>query len=112
MPSYIIMPKFMRVIVFFDLPVTTKDERRIATRFRKSLIDDGYYMVQFSVYARLCGGVDSANDIVNRLKRHAPKNGSIRCMTVTEKQYAQMKVIIGEVKKSEKSSEFYQMSFL
>lgn len=112
MPSYIIMPKFMRVIVFFDLPVTTKEERKVATKFRKSLIDDGYYMVQFSVYARLCGGVDSANDVVNRLKRNAPKDGSIRCMTVTEKQYAQMKVIVGNPKRSEKPSEFYQMSFL
>ena len=47
------MSKFMRLIVFFDLPVGTKEERREATRFRNDLIKNGYYMVQFSVYARL-----------------------------------------------------------
>lgn len=106
------MSKFMRLIVFFDLPVTTKEERRVATRFRNDLINDGYYMIQFSVYGRLCGGMDSVNDAFNRLKAIAPTTGSIRCMTVTEDQYARMKIIVGEKKKSEKPVELYQISFL
>ena len=44
----------MRMIVFFDLPVKTKNERREATRFRNFLMNDGYHMLQFSVYARVC----------------------------------------------------------
>lgn len=108
------MSKFMRVLVFFDLPVTTKEERKIATQFRKFLLDDGYYMVQFSVYGRLCGGVDSVNDVIKRLNRAIPATdcGSVRCMVVTEKQYTQMKVLSGAKKKQEKPVEMYQMSFL
>ena len=40
------------VIVFFDLPVDTPEARKTAGDFRKDLIRDGYFMVQFSVYAR------------------------------------------------------------
>ncbi len=42
----------MRMIVFFDLPVQTKTERRHATAFRNFLLKDGYHMLQFSVYAK------------------------------------------------------------
>lgn len=45
------MNKFMRILVFFDLPVKTKAEKREATKFRKFLINDGYHMLQYSVYA-------------------------------------------------------------
>ena len=53
------MSKFMRMIVFFDLPVQTKTERRHATAFRNFLLKDGYHMLQFSVYARVCNGNDA-----------------------------------------------------
>ncbi len=106
------MPKFMRVMVFFDLPVTSERERRVATQFRNFLIKDGYYMLQYSVYVRLCGGQDSVDDALNRLKYAAPHTGSIRCLAVTEKQYNHMKLIVGEKKKQEKPIETYQISFL
>ena len=47
------------MIVFFDLPVQTKTERRHATAFRNFLLKDGYHMLQFSVYARVCNGNDA-----------------------------------------------------
>ena len=102
----------MRLIVFFDLPVLSAEERRIATRFRNFLINDGYYMLQFSVYVRLCGGVDSVDDALKRLTSAAPNTGSVRCMAVTEKQYARMRIIVGDKKKREKPIDFYQISFL
>lgn len=91
----------MRIIVFFDLPVSTKPERKIATDFRKFLIKDGYYMVQYSVYARVCNGYDAVAKHVGRLKLAAPANGSIRALTVTEKQYDSMYVITGKLLKAE-----------
>ena len=106
------MNKFMRLIVFFDLPVGTKEERREATRFRNDLIKNGYYMVQFSVYARLCNGVDSTFMHLARLKTFAPKTGSIRCMSVTEKQYASIYVVSGKKVKKEMPAQNIQMSFL
>ena len=52
----------MRMIVFFDLPVQTKTERRYATTFRNFLLKDGYHMLQFSVYARVCNGNDAVQE--------------------------------------------------
>lgn len=101
----------MRIIVFFDLPVSTKVQRKIATDFRKFMIDDGYYMIQFSVYGRLCNNQDNAQMHCRRLAAHAPEGGSVRVMVVTEKQYANMYIVSGEVKKEEQKVEHYQMSF-
>ena len=53
------MNKFMRIVVFFDLPVVTAKEKKAAAKFRKFLIKDGYNMMQWSVYSRICNGTDS-----------------------------------------------------
>lgn len=92
----------MRLLVFFDLPVKTKAERRRATRFRKDLLDDGYIMLQLSVYSRICKGEDTAEKHKKRLKSLVPEEGSVRVLTVTEKQYASMDILIGMGKKTEK----------
>ncbi|HCF71575.1 MAG TPA: CRISPR-associated endonuclease Cas2 [Syntrophomonas sp.] len=100
----------MRIMVFFDLPVATKSERKIASNFRKYLIKDGYYMVQFSVYARVCNGYDAAEKHINRLKLIAPNNGSVRALTITEKQYESMYVITGKLLKAERPISVQQLT--
>lgn len=90
------MNKFMRMIVFFDLPVGTAGERKAATKFRNFLVKDGYHMVQYSVYTRICNGSDSVDMHEARLKQHIPKKGSIRLLTITEKQYESIHVLLGE----------------
>ena len=102
--------RFMRIMVFFDLPVTTKSDRKTASDFRKYLIKDGYYMVQFSVYARVCNGYDAIEKHINRLKLIAPNNGSVRVLTITEKQYESMHVITGKLLKEESPVSVYQMT--
>ena len=57
------MSKYMRMLVFFDLPVTKKEERKAAARFRSFLLKEGYYMVQFSVYSRVCNGNDAVETV-------------------------------------------------
>ena len=89
------MSKFMRMIVFFDLPVQTKTERRYATTFRNFLLKDGYHMLQFSVYARVCNGNDAVKKHESRLKASLPPNGSIRLLVVTEKQYQSIEILLG-----------------
>lgn len=105
------MHKYMRILVFFDLPVKTKTERRVATQFRNFLIKDGYYMIQYSVYARLCNGIDSVNIHKQRLKSGVPNNGSIRVLTVTEKQYDAIDIMLGDKLKYEKPIEYENLSF-
>ena len=92
----------MRLMVFFDLPVTTTEARRIYTRFRKFLLSDGYDMLQFSVYCRLVCGEDSAEKHLERLAQHLPDKGSVRFMQVTDRQYARMKILVGERTHQEK----------
>lgn len=90
------MNKFMRMIVFFDLPVTTAKERKSATQFRNFLLKDGYQMVQYSVYSRVCNGMDAVQKHETRLNLNLPAKGSIRLLTVTEKQYESMQILLGE----------------
>lgn len=78
----------MWCLVMFDLPVTTKEQRKAATRFRNELLDDGFSMVQFSVYVQyLPLGVNLAR-IAATLKSRLPPNGEVRLVPVTDKQWS------------------------
>lgn len=92
---------FMRTLVFFDLPVETKKERKLYALFRKWLVKNGYTMLQYSVYAKIFNNRDAATKHVGQLRKNVPPVGSIRVMMVTEKQYARMEVIIGGRSKQE-----------
>ena len=100
----------MRIIVFFDLPVVKKKERKIYTQFRRFLLKDGYDMIQFSVYSRLCNGTDMMNKHLKRLSQSLPDKGSIRCLTVTEKQYEEMKFLVGKVTVKERKVNSEQLT--
>lgn len=104
------MSKFMRIIVFFDLPVVKKKDRKIYSQFRRFLLNDGYDMLQFSVYSRLCNGTDMTNKHMKRLVSELPSKGSIRCLTVTEKQYEEMKFLVGEPTRNERKVRVNQLS--
>ncbi len=93
--------RFLWLFVFFDLPVKTKEQRRNATRFRGFLKDDGYMMLQYSVYARVCRGEDAASKHVQRVVRHLPPTGSVRTLQVTDKQYGRMRLLLGTPRKTE-----------
>lgn len=86
----------MRLMVLFDLPVVKKSDRKAYQQFRRFLLNDGYYMIQFSIYARLCNNQENLSTHVNRLVKNLPSKGSIRYLQITEKQYGDMKVILGE----------------
>jgi CRISPR-associated protein Cas2 len=85
----------MRLLVFFDLPVVTRAERRAYTIFRRFLLNDGYDMIQFSVYGRILNGNDAEDKHLKRLIDNLPPAGSVRCLSVTEKQFASMKLLVG-----------------
>lgn len=50
----------MRLLIMFDLPVETSKERREYRQFRKRLINEGFLMIQYSVYVRVCVNKKSA----------------------------------------------------
>lgn len=86
---------FMRLLLFFDLPMVTKKERKVYAAFRKYLISKGYIMLQFSVYVRIFANREAVNNHVVMIKKNVPKEGQIRIMSVTEKQFSKMEVILG-----------------
>lgn len=86
----------MRLIVLFDLPTITSVDKRQYTKFRKFLLEDGFTMMQFSVYMRFCKNAVDADKHISRVKQFSPKKGNIRILGVTEKQYEEMVLVIGE----------------
>lgn len=98
------------VLVFFDLPVGTPEERKAAANFRKDLVRDGYIMVQYSVYARPCGSADRVETQVRRLKPKIPPKGEVRSLIISDAQWGRMLVMHSQQKvESEKQPE--QMMF-
>lgn len=92
---------FMRLILFFDLPVVSDKDKRIYATFRKYLIRNGYIMLQYSVYSKIFANRDSAVNHIGVLKNNLPKKGAVRTMLVTEKQYSKMEVLVGQRSKLE-----------
>ncbi len=89
----------MRVILFFDLPVTTPEGRQNYNKFRKFLIRNGFLMLQESVYSKLALNEAAVNAIKENVKKNKPDEGLVQLLTITEKQYTKMDIIVGDVKK-------------
>lgn len=104
------MNKFMRILIFFDLPVKTAADRREATRFRKFLLNDGYHMLQYSVYARVCNGMDAVEKHRARVRQNLPDNGSIRMLTITEKQYESIEILLGRLTEADEPFQAEQLT--
>ena len=83
------------LMVCFDLPVGTKAQRKAATRFREQLLDDGYQMIQWSVYARPCVTFARQQTHLRRLELMVPNEGSVRAIFITRAQWARAYSVIG-----------------
>lgn len=88
--------RFMRILVMFDLPTTTVEDKREYIHFRKNLIKMGFDMLQYSVYSRITRNNDDARKYIKLLKDILPPVGSVRVLQVTEKQYSSMLIMLGE----------------
>ena len=96
--------RYMRVIVMFDLPVLSssqireyvgKDSYRY-NKFRKFLIKSGFLMMQESIYCKLALNATVVDGIVSNVKKNKPPQGLVQILTLTEKQYSKMEIIVGE----------------
>ena len=87
--------RYMRIIVFFDLPVTTEKNRKEANQFRKYLIKNGFLMMQESVYCKLVLNEIMAITVIDNVRRNKPSAGVVQALKVTEKQYQRMEYIVG-----------------
>lgn len=89
----------MWTLVLFDLPVLTKEERRVYRRFRKALLELGLTKMQFSVYCRCVPNDEKAEALGRRIKLIIPEHGEVRIIQITGKQFEKMLVYYGQKRK-------------
>jgi CRISPR-associated protein Cas2 len=87
--------RIMWVLVFFDLPTETKQDRKNAGTFRKKILHDGFAMFQFSMYIRHCSSRENAEVHILRVKKILPEKGHVGIMCVTDKQFGMMEIFRG-----------------
>lgn len=103
----------MWLFVLFDLPVGSKTEQKKATKFRSELLNDGFDMLQFSVYIRHCASKEKADVHIRRVKEMFPKKGHVSILQITDKQYGNIMNLWGDyrndrdLKNSPKQLEFF-----
>jgi CRISPR-associated protein Cas2 len=88
----------MWVIVLFDLPTDTSEARRQYTIFRGHLLNDGFSMMQYSVYMRHCASEENAEAHAQRIKAELPPDGEVRIIKITDKQFGKMQVFYGKIR--------------
>ncbi len=89
--------RYMRMLLFFDLPTETVKQRRDYRLFRKGLINDGFYMLQESVYCKMVINRSNVDLTKERVKRQCPIDGNIMWLCITEKQFASIELLCGEI---------------
>lgn len=87
--------RIMWVMVYFDLPTTTKKDRKNAARFRKELLKDGFTMFQFSIYVRHCASRENAEVHTQRVRNRIPEAGFVVVMSITDKQFGDIQLFHG-----------------
>ena len=90
--------RFMRMLVFFDLPAVTNEDRRNYRIFRKTLLKNGFIMLQESVYCKMMTSPSVENSVKRLIHENKPPVGLVQTLVVTEKQFIKMDYIVGEYK--------------
>ncbi len=85
----------------FDLPMESNEEKKEYRVFRKFLIENGFLMIQYSVYSRICSNQEMAEKYLKKANSVLPSDGSIRGLIITEKQYEKMKILLGSKSRNE-----------
>lgn len=85
----------MWVIAMFDLPTETPIQRKAYAKFRKDLLNDGFSMMQYSVYTRHCASIENAEVHIARMGTRLPSAGEVRFLTMTDKQFSRIRVFVG-----------------
>ena len=88
--------RYMRMILMFDMPTDTAEERKAYRKFRKFLLNEVFIMHQFSIYSKLLLNNTANKAMVDRLQENNPKKGNITLLTVTEKQFSRMIYLHGD----------------
>jgi CRISPR-associated protein Cas2 len=83
------------LMAMFDLPVMTHEERKVASRFRNDLLDSGFLMIQYSVYARPCVNFEQLSKHLRNVQGLVPAAGNVRLLFITDEQWSKSVTVIG-----------------
>jgi CRISPR-associated protein Cas2 len=83
------------LLAMFDLPVMTRAQRQAATRFRNDLLDHGFLMIQYSVYARPCVNFEQVKKHMQTIEKLVPAAGNVRLLYITDQQWARSVNVVG-----------------
>lgn len=86
----------MRILLFFDLPTDNINDRRNYSKFRKLLINEGFIMMQESVYTKLALNNSVVNSIKEKINKNKPPKGIVQILIITEKQFNSIEYIVGQ----------------
>ena len=86
----------MRLLVFFDLPTETNEDKRNYRKFHTMLIKNGFMMLQESVYCRMLITPTAEHSVMELIRKNKPSSGSVQMLSVTEKQFSKMEHLVGE----------------
>ncbi len=87
--------RFMRLIVFFDLPMQTDKNRLEYNRFRKFLVKNGFIMMQKSVYTKLVINNVTSQAVKKTVREHLPPEGLVEMLEITERQFSSIEYLMG-----------------
>lgn len=87
--------KFMRLLVFFDLPMETSKERKEYAVFHKFLIKNGFIMMQKSVYSKLVINNVTSETVKDKVARNLPPSGIVELLEITENQFSRIEYLVG-----------------
>lgn len=88
----------MRSILFFDLPTITTTDQKNYRKFVKEIKKMGFYMIQESVYVKMSIDYQVMESMIKKVKSVVPSKGSVMVLSVTEKQFSQLKILVGDSK--------------
>lgn len=88
--------RFMRILVFFDLPIETQADKTAYRHFRTFLIKEGFAMMQKSVYSKLALNGSTVDLVKRHLQNNIPPKGLVQMIVITEKQFADIVYLVGE----------------
>ncbi len=90
--------RFMRVLIMFDLPTETPEDRKAYRNFRKGIMKNGFFMMQESVYCKMVLNESAKNNVIAAVRRIKPNKGLVQILSVTEKQFQKMEFLVGSSK--------------
>lgn len=88
--------RYMRLLLFFDLPMLTEKDKREYAEFHRFLEKSGFIMMQKSVYSKLVLNNVASAAVKQRIKNNLPTSGLVELLEITENQFARMEYLVGK----------------